>query len=76
MNTELSFYSLHVKMGELGIPKNYYSIGKYGEEALCIIYEDGKWHVFEGERGKRFNLHSFENELDACNCFVERIKTF
>ena len=63
-------------MNEMGIPKHYYSIGKYGEEALCILFDNEKWCVFEGERGKRFNLHTFKNELDACNYFIERIKTF
>lgn len=56
------------------VPKSYYKIGGYMEEALCIIKENEKWVVFEGERGIRFNEHCFEKESDACIFFMQRIK--
>ena len=58
------------------IPKSYYRIGSYGEEALCILIENNKWIVFEGERGQRYNAHFFDSEQDACLYFRERIKVF
>ena len=59
-----------------GVPKSYYRIGSFGEEALCILFENGQWVVFEGEHGTRYNVHSFEQESDACIYFLERIKVF
>lgn len=58
------------------VPKSYYRIGAYGEEALCILPEDGKWVVFEGEHGQRYNVHSFESESEACLFFWKRLQVF
>lgn len=43
---------------------------------LFSISEDGKWVVFEGEHGQRYNIHSFENEREACLYFWKRIQVF
>ena len=72
----LGITTLKEKLEELKVPKRYYRIGSYGEEALCIIFENGRWVVFEGERGNRYNVHSFTEECDACAFFLERIKVF
>lgn len=68
--------SLKEKLESRKVPKSYYKIGSYGEEALCILSENGKWVVFEGEHGRRYNVHLFENECDACLYFLDRIEVF
>lgn len=68
--------SLKTRLEAIKVPKSYYRIGSYGEEALCILSEKGKWVVFEGEHGQRYNVHSFENESEACLYFWKRIQVF
>lgn len=68
--------SLKERLEDRHVPKSYYRIGSYGEEALCILPEAGKWVVFEGEHGQRYNLHLFENESEACLYFWNRIQVF
>lgn len=68
--------SVREELVKMRVPKSYYSIGAYGEEAVCILFENGQWIVFEGERGHRFNTHTFERETDACSFFLNRIKVF
>lgn len=72
----ININSLKGRLEERKIPKSYYRIGSYGEEALCILSEDGKWVVFEGEHGQRYNVHAFECESEACIYFLDRIKVF
>lgn len=67
---------LKEELERVKIPKSYYRIGLYGEEALCILVENNRWIVFEGERGQRYNVHFFDSEQDACSYFRERIKAF
>lgn len=68
--------SLKEKLETQKVPKSYYRIGSYGEEALCIVFENNQWVVFEGERGQKYNLHAFESESEACNYFLRRIRVF
>ena len=68
--------TLKERLEERKVPKSYYRIGSYGEEALCIIFEEYKWIVFEGEHGQRYNVHTFEKESEACLFFWERIQAF
>lgn len=72
----INIRSLKEKLEEIKIPKSYYRIGSYGEEAVCILFENDKWVVFEGERGQRYNVHFFERESEACIYFLDRIKVF
>lgn len=72
----LNLVSLKEKLEDIKVPQSYYKIGSYGEEALCIIFEDNQWIVFEGERGQRYNAHFFNQESEACMYFLQRIKIF
>lgn len=72
----INIKSLKERLEERKVPKSYYRIGTYGEEALCIINEDDNWVVFEGEHGQRYNIHSFGNESEACLYFWNRIQVF
>lgn len=76
MEDEINLDILREWLERRNVPKSYYSIGFYGEEALCILFENSQWVVFEGEHGNRYNMHSFEQESDACVYFLERIKVF
>ncbi len=72
----LSLTILKEKLEGIKVPKSYYRIGSYGEEALCILFENNQWVVFEGERGQRYNVHFFDQEREACLYFWNRIKVF
>ena len=58
----------------LGAPSRHCGIGCYAEEALCIMQENGKWLVFRGERGRRYELMEFDTEREACLYFLNKIK--
>ena len=72
----LNLVSLKENLEKLKVPKSYYRIGSYGEEALCIVFEGNQWIVFEGERGQRYNVHFFDKESDACQYYLQRIRIF
>jgi len=76
MESVFTIDKLKEELKRTKIPKSYYRIGSYGEEALCILAENSRWIVFEGERGQRYNVHFFDSEQDACLYFRERIKAF
>ena len=52
---------LEKELVNLGVPKNYYSLGREKNERTCIIEEDGVWLVYFFERGSREDLHKFTN---------------
>lgn len=64
-------------LNELKIPKDLYSIMKGGlpNEALCIT-NDEKWEVYYSERGRKSGLREFQNEEDACEYFLEKVKRY
>ena len=72
----INLNSLRERLEQLKVPKSYYRIGSYGEEALCIVFENNQWIVFEGEHGQRYNVHFFDQESEACLYFFERIGIF
>lgn len=54
------------------VPKNYYSIGKFRDEAICIEAENDGWIVYEGDRGGRYNEKHFKNFYEAGCYFLSR----
>ena len=44
-------------------------------EALCIT-NDEKWEVYYSERGRKSGLREFQNEEDACEYFLEKVKRY
>ncbi|MBQ1685457.1 MAG: hypothetical protein II072_08105 [Clostridia bacterium] len=59
---------------KIGAPPRHCGIGRYAEEALCIMEENGKWIVFRGERGRRYELMEFGTEKEACIYFLHKMK--
>lgn len=66
-------YELKEFMMSMDIPYNYYSIGEYLDEAVCIEFIDNEWIVYEGERGKKYNLKSYLSFSQVCDDFFSRI---
>ena len=64
-------------LNELKIPKDLYSIMKGGlpNETLCITNNE-IWEVYYSERGRKSGLKEFQNEEDACEYFLEKIKRY
>ncbi len=46
-------------------PLGYYSIGGYGDEAVCIEQTDDGWKVYTGFRGQKDNVKIFSNIVEA-----------
>lgn len=54
------------------IPKEYYSLTQYCDEAICLekkIY----WYVYHGERGNKYEIETFNNLNDACIEMIKRL---
>ncbi len=64
-------------LSELKIPKGSYSIMQGGlpNETLCII-KDKTWQVYYSERGRKSGLKEFQNEEEACEYFLKKIKRY
>ena len=56
-----------------GVPHHYYSLGKYAETRACLEYKNGKWLVYEGSRGHKIHMASFDNDLEAFCELFERV---
>lgn len=75
-NNSITVEALQEKLINAKIPKEYYNLNGYKEEALCMERSDNIWLVYEGERGNKFNVEEFNNEADACIAFLKRIRDF
>lgn len=58
---------------ENNIPKQYYSIRAYSEEAICIEKQDSEWIVYCGERGNKYDIKSFSIIKEACFDLISRV---
>lgn len=55
------------------VPEEYYSIGEYSEESICIEQQGKKWIVYSGERGNKYNLKSYPGIGKACQDVIQRV---
>lgn len=56
-----------------GVPARIYSIGSYAEESVCIDCKNGRWMVYEGERGNKYNLRAYSSPSMACDDLISRV---
>ncbi len=54
------------------VPKSYYSIGKFRDEAVCIEADGDGWIVYEGDRGSRYNEKYFVDFYEAGSYFLSK----
>lgn len=57
---------------------NAYSIGigiPEADETYCLVQENGIWRIYYAERGQRSDMREYANEEEACNAFVELLKS-
>ena len=55
------------------VDPTYFSIGSERHEALSIVQQGQRWHVFLFERGERFEERVFGSEDEACVYFLKRL---
>ena len=55
------------------IPEEFCSIGEYAEEAVCLEKHDPSWVVYDGERGKKYNIKTYRNCKEACYDLMSRV---
>jgi hypothetical protein len=55
------------KLAKRGIPRKWYSLNGYSEEAFCIEkLKEGDWGFYYGERGLKEPITHLQSEEDAC----------
>jgi hypothetical protein len=49
------------------VPSHYYSIGEPMDDGVCLEYkdDDSKWIVYEGDRGQKSHVRSFDSAFKA-----------
>lgn len=61
---------------KLNIPSDAYQLnGGFPNEAFCINYNGEYWETYYSERGLRTSMNKFSQESDACEYFLQWIKT-
>ena len=65
--------ALLTTLQEFHIPEGFCSVGEYAEEAVCLEKNASSWIVYEGERGKKYNIKTHMNCRDACCDIISRI---
>ena len=73
MPEEIQLRLLWDFLSEQDIPKSYYSIGKYSDEAVCIEHVKNEWIVYEGDRGNHYNETHHSNFCDAACQLLARV---
>lgn len=58
---------------EFGIPENFYSLGGYAEETVCLEKKGDTWIVYGGERGQKHNVITHINCKSACLDLLSRL---
>jgi hypothetical protein len=61
------------KVLEKRYPASAYSMNGYQECAVCIQSEDGKWVVYNAERGNRYEEIVCDTVLKACLEFIRKL---
>lgn len=54
-------------------PDRFFNIGGYQESAICMQYESGRWVIYNGERGNRYNEMECDTVLKACLEFIRKM---
>lgn len=62
------------ELKNINVPSEYYSLG-YAEEAICIEKDNEEWIVYTGERGSKLRIKRFYSESEACDYFVDKVKS-
>lgn len=58
---------------EFAIPENFYSLGGYAEEAICLGRSGLAWVVYGGERGQKHNKRTHTSCKSACFDIINRL---
>ena len=64
------------EMEKLQVPPAEYSIGRPKDNAFIIICKNGKWRVYFIEKGQVSEEACFDDEAEACDDFLAKIKRF
>ena len=57
------------------IPSTYSLAGGRHQDAYCLSPEGGKWSVYYSERGEEYDKVSFGSEREACEYFLQRMRS-
>ena len=60
-----TLHALAQDLRSLGVPDEYYSLGRARDERTCLVFSEGKWLVYYSERGQMEDLMVFDDYGDA-----------
>lgn len=72
-NNDLYIEILKAALKKFDIPDEFCSFDEYAEEAVCLEKNASSWIVYEGERGKKYNIKTHLECRDACYDMISRI---
>ena len=72
----MNIKELQTMLENENVPKRYYLLDGNGikEDKICLELFNDLWQVYYSERGKKYNLSAFQNESDACNEILQRLR--
>ena len=72
-NNDLYIQILKNTLKQSDITDEFCSVGEYAEEAVCLERNTPSWIVYEGERGKKYNIKTHMNCREACYDVISRV---
>lgn len=72
-DNDLYINVLKTVLKKFDIPEGFCSFGEYAEEAVCLEKNAPSWIVYDGERGKKYNIKTHMDCRDACYDMIARI---
>lgn len=68
-----SLSCLREVLNSFDVPKVYYSINGYRDDAVCIEHDESGWIIYNGERGEKYNKEHFNDITGACKAMICRL---
>lgn len=70
---QLQFAILNNVLIQSGIARRDFSLKGYSEDRVCLDYENGLWHVYVAERGRKYDLYSNKNFSLAAQNLIAKV---
>lgn len=74
----MNLFELENYLSKLKLHPDAYSIGiglPEADETYCIVNEDGLWRIYYAERGQGSDMREYDSEDEACDAFIELLKS-
>ena len=65
------FIKVRAIIRRYGVPNEYFSLGGYSEDSICLEKEQNFWYIYLGERGNKVYIRQYTTLKDACRGLIE-----